>query len=389
MKIAIIDAEIVGQSKHRFPNLCSMKLSSYHKQNGDTVELRTEYSDLVQFDRVYISKVFTKTRVPDEVLNLPNVQYGGTGFFYDNAPPLPDEVEHVMPDYHLYDEWISVRIQEGAKPKEFTYYTDYSIGYLTRKCFRGCYYCVNRNYRKVEVASALSEFMDPTRPKLCFLDDNFFGCPKWRDLIRPVIESGKRFQFKQGLDERLLTKDTVLEISKWRYDNEMIFAFDNIEDKDLITSKLELIRNTAPDWSRRLKFYVFCGCDKNDRYDEEFWMKDITDLFERIWILSKYGAYPYIMRFEKAYESQYSSFYSSVAAWCNQPAQFKKSTFRSFCQVRGMQSSLAAEYGSDPKGYLLAGGKKGLPWEQMELVESKNPDAANKYFDFVGFTNRT
>ena len=215
MKIAIIDAEIVGQSKHRFPNLCSMKLSSYHKQNGDTVELRTEYSDLEQFDKVYISKVFTKTRVPDEVLNLPNVQYGGTGFFYDNAPPLPDEVEHVMPDYHLYDEWISARIQEGAKPKEFTYYTDYSIGYLTRKCFRGCYYCVNRNYRKVEVASALSEFMDPTRPKLCFLDDNFFGCPKWRDLIRPVIESGKRFQFKQGLDERLLTKDTILGSSRF------------------------------------------------------------------------------------------------------------------------------------------------------------------------------
>lgn len=25
MKIGIIDAEIIGKSKHRFPNLCSMK----------------------------------------------------------------------------------------------------------------------------------------------------------------------------------------------------------------------------------------------------------------------------------------------------------------------------------------------------------------------------
>ena len=30
-----------------------------------------------------------------------------TGFYFDKAPNLPDEIEHCMPDYHLYDEWIS------------------------------------------------------------------------------------------------------------------------------------------------------------------------------------------------------------------------------------------------------------------------------------------
>ena len=34
------------------------------------------------------------------------ISYGGTGFFYDKAPKLPEEVEHDMPDYHLYDEWV-------------------------------------------------------------------------------------------------------------------------------------------------------------------------------------------------------------------------------------------------------------------------------------------
>ena len=388
MKVAIIDAEIVGKTKHRFPNLCSMKLSAYHKSKGDEVVLKTDYENLAEFDKVYISKVFTKTFVPEDVLTMSNVEYGGTGFFYDKAPPLPSEIEHIKPDYHLYDEWVEEAIRQGVKRSEFTYYLDYSIGYLTRKCFRGCYYCVNRNYRGVEVASPLSEFMDESRPKLCFLDDNFFGCPKWRELIKPVIESKKRFQFKQGLDERLLNTEKILEISKWKYDGEVIFAFDNIEDKDLIVSKLELIRQTVPDWNRELKFYVFCGCDRHDKYDDEFWRNDIINLFDRIDILSRYGAKPYIMRFEKAYESEFSSFYAAVAAWCNQPSIFNTFTFRLFCQCRGMRRNGYKLYKRDIQGYLQNIGIKGSEWRAMEAVETLFPDIAEKYFDFNGKSNR-
>lgn len=388
MNIAIIDAEIVGKTKHRFPNLCSMKLSSYHKSIGDSVTLKTDYEGLELFDKIYISKVFTKTEVPEHVLSMPNVQYGGTGFYYDKAPPLPPEVEHIMPDYHLYDEWVEQGINSGVKRNEFTYYLDYSIGYLTRKCFRGCYYCVNRNYKGVEVTSPLSEFMDESRPKLCFLDDNFLGCPKWRELIQPVIESKKRFQFKQGLDERLLTADKIIEISKWKYDGEVIFAFDNIEDKELITSKLELIRSTVPDWRRELKFYVFCGCDKHDKYDDEFWKQDIINLFERISILSRYGAKPYIMRFEKVYDSEFASFYAAVAAWCNQPSIFNTFTFRLFCQCRGMRRNGYKLYKRDVERYLKDIGIKGSEWRAMEQVANLYPEIASTYFDFDGKSNR-
>lgn len=388
MNIAIIDAEIIGKTKHRFPNLCSMKLSSYHKSIGDSVTLKTDYESLELFDKVYISKVFTKTEVPEQVLSMPNVQYGGTGFYYDKAPPLPPEVEHIMPDYHLYDEWVEQAISSGVKRNEFTYYLDYSIGYLTRKCFRGCYYCVNRNYKGVEVASPLSEFMDESRPKLCFLDDNFLGCPKWRELIQPVIESKKRFQFKQGLDERLLTAEKIIEISKWKYDGEVIFAFDNIEDKELITSKLELIRSTVPNWKRELKFYVFCGCDKYGKYDDEFWEQDITNLFERISILSRYGAKPYIMRFEKVYDSKFASFYAAVAAWCNQPSIFNTFTFRLFCQCRGMRKNGYKLYKRDVEGYLKNIGIKGSEWRAMEQVANSYPKIATTYFDFDGKSNR-
>ena len=102
MRIAIIDADLVGKKKHRFPNLVSMKLSGYYKELGNDVELKLDYEDLLSYDKVFISKVFTDTAIDESVLNLQNVEYGGTGFYFDKAPNLPNDVEHHMPDYHLY-----------------------------------------------------------------------------------------------------------------------------------------------------------------------------------------------------------------------------------------------------------------------------------------------
>ena len=73
MKIAVVDADLIGRKRHRFPNLACMKLAGYHKDAGDTVELKTDYDSLEGYDRVYLSKVFTDTPVPEAVLNTPNV----------------------------------------------------------------------------------------------------------------------------------------------------------------------------------------------------------------------------------------------------------------------------------------------------------------------------
>jgi len=87
MKIAIIDADLIGRNKHRFPNLVCMKLSSYYKSLGNDVELKLDYKNLALYDKVFLSKVFTDTPVDGKILEMSNVEYGGTGFFYDKAPP--------------------------------------------------------------------------------------------------------------------------------------------------------------------------------------------------------------------------------------------------------------------------------------------------------------
>ena len=318
-KIAVIDADLISKRNHNFPNLTCMKISGYYKEKGYDVVLKRDYGGLEAFDKVFISKVFTDTPFPDEILKLPNVEYGGTGFFYDKSPNLPDEIEHHMPDYGLYDEYVAER---KAKGKKVSNYTDYSIGYLTRGCFRKCSFCVNQKYDRVVEHSPLIEFYNPDRKKICLLDDNFFGCPNWKNLLQGLIDTNRKFVFKQGLDERLLTEDKCKMLFSAKYDGDYIFAFDNIADYNLIEEKLKLIKKYAS--GKNVKFYVLCAYDRDNKYDTEFFLKDIENIYIRIKLLAKYNAIPYLMRYYRYKDFDVAGIYVALANWINWTPFYKK-----------------------------------------------------------------
>lgn len=175
MNIGIIDAELMFLTKHRFPNLASMKISNYYKQNGNQVHLltdTTELDNLDKYDKIFISCVFTSTPIVNmtSILSKPNVEYGGTGFYYDKATPLDFNIEHTMPDYHLYDEWVDKQLIDKSNKKiDYKFFYDYSIGFITRGCFRHCPFCVNQNASNVRSASSLEEFLDTSRKKNMFI----------------------------------------------------------------------------------------------------------------------------------------------------------------------------------------------------------------------------
>lgn len=335
-RIAVIDADLAGRQKHRFPNLACMKLAGYHKGRGDDVVLKTDYKELEAFDRVYLSKVFTDTEVPEGALALENVFYGGTGFFYDKAPSLPEEVEHHMPDYHLYDGWVQGKLDAGAKRNDFQFYLDYSIGFLTRGCFRKCAFCVNKNYDRVCMHSPLEEFLDPGRKKICLLDDNFLGHPRWKEMLDALKRTGKPFQFRQGLDERLLDDEKCRELFSARYDNAYTFSFDNLADAGVIERKLALARKYTDAF---LRFYCFCAFDRADVWDMGFWISDIFGLLKRVEILMKHKCLPYVMRFGRYKESPFRGMYVTIARWANQPGLFKKKSLREYGEMNGRQSA--------------------------------------------------
>ena len=340
MIIAIIDAEIMGKKKHRFPNLSCMKLSAFHKRKQHSVTLKTDWGNLSNFNKVYISKVFTSTPVPESVLALQNVIYGGSGFFYDNAPRLPNEIEHAMPDHDLYKEWVALCISQGVKATEFKYFTDYSIGMATRGCFRRCGFCINRNSKGSKVHSPISEFHDPNRKKICLLDDNFFACKDWRKILSELQTTSKRFQFKQGLDIRLMDEEKCKALSECKYDGDYFFAFDNVDDAKVIERNINLLRQHS---SRRATVYTFCAYDRSGVYDTSFWVNDIIGIFKRLAILAKYNCKPYLMRFEKYKDSPFGKLYSDMATWCNFFPYFQKQSFMEFCENRGVGAKASAE----------------------------------------------
>lgn len=88
MKIGIIDADLLGRHKHRFPNLACEKLSGYWKAQGADVALLMDYDHLNEYDQVYVSKVFTDTPVPEWLVETDKIHIGGTGFYFDKAPNL-------------------------------------------------------------------------------------------------------------------------------------------------------------------------------------------------------------------------------------------------------------------------------------------------------------
>ena len=77
MDIGIMDADFVGRRNHRFPNLACMKIAGYHVANGDSVSLLEGYGDIELYDKVYVSKAFTDTKIPASVLEHDNVSWGG------------------------------------------------------------------------------------------------------------------------------------------------------------------------------------------------------------------------------------------------------------------------------------------------------------------------
>lgn len=364
MKIILIDADLLD-GKSNFPNLALMKISSYYKHKGKQVELLRSYSEHWTAETVYVSKVFDSTKVPIGRIQLRShmIYFGGTGWG-EELPDLPSEIEHSAPDYSLYKDYIEARIREGDNPKKYENYTKYSIGFLTRGCFRKCSFCVNKKYDKAFKASDPSEFVDSERKRIILLDDNFLAYPEWWQLLDEIESYGKPFQFNQGLDIRLLTNRSAIRFANAKTFGDIIFAFDSMKDSELIDKKLRLWRQFS---NKSTKLYVLCGFESQDE-------RDIESVFERIEIIARHRCIPYLMRHADYKGCQFEGLYVQLARWCNQPKFFKKTTFREFCQLR------QAEMKSNRKCSAIVA---------LEQFEELFPHIAEKWFDVKFWNNST
>lgn len=340
--IGIIDNDLIKRKNHNFPNLALMKISAYLKSKGNNVELTNFESvgSLFDFDYIVLSKVFTDTETPEGITEKQNVIYGGSGFFYDKAEKLPNEIEHFPPDYELYKNAYKI----VTKGKDH-FFKNHSIGFMTRGCIRQCEFCININYKKVEKHSELEEFYDEKKPYITLLDDNITAYPKFEEVIIKLKETKKPFTFKQGMDFRLLNEKRMrlLETCKdyGKTDKNTLrtfyFAFDNYTDKDKIIKNLEIWNAIFPKTTMKI-FYVFVGF-KRDRYID-FYEDDYFEMLERIRILYKYNAKPYIMPFENCNGHKYEKQIKIIKQFCYYAIRLGSNSLGKFCEVNKIDTSI-------------------------------------------------
>ena len=262
MKIGLIDVD-----GHNWPSLPLMKISAYHKALGDDVET---WFPMNNYDKVYMSKVFTFTPDVDSVIYADEIERGGTGYFYpDGGHPLPEEIEHIYPDYGLY--------ADATKGKAF--------GFLTRGCPRNCGFCIvsKKEGRASHQVAELSEFWRGQK-EIKLLDPNILACKDRERLLQQLAASGAWVDFTQGLDIRLIegAEELVSAIKVKR----IHFAWDNPE-QDLRPQFRAFKEKSGLDY-RRLGVYVLTNFNSTHEQD-----------LERVYFLRDLGYDPYIMIYEK------------------------------------------------------------------------------------------
>lgn len=263
MKVGLIDVD-----SHNFPNLALMKISAWHKAQGDHVEWCFPMS---HYDIVYQSKVFDNTYSPDIdwIPNADKLIKGGTGYGLKNN--LPSEIEHIYPDYSIYPELTK----------------DTAYGFLTRGCPRHCDFCIvgdKEGLKSTKVAD-LSEFWRGQK-NIVLLDPNILACKDRMNLLDQLSESKAIIYFSQGLDIRLTNEAVADKLNNIRV-KRLHFAWDNPE------------QDLTPYFKRFTDAYNRKSCSVKVVYVLVNFNSTMEQNLYRIYTLRDLGYDPYVMVYDK------------------------------------------------------------------------------------------
>lgn len=239
MRVGLHDAEYEHMAHKTFPNYALMKISAWHKQRGDSVELFTpadpekkilqtgeEYPPQRSaglYDVVYSSKVFDFT---PENPHLPQTAIrGGTG--YTDIPidqTLPPEIDATFPDYNIYPE------------------CDYAIGYLTRGCPNHCRWCVvPQKEGDITAYRSWQRLVRRDTKKLVLMDNNVLACKHGILQLKDLIGSGYAIDLNQGMDARLVDNGIAEILAGLNWIRFIRFSCDQIPQIEAIRRAAELL----------------------------------------------------------------------------------------------------------------------------------------------------
>lgn len=292
-----------------YPNLALMKISAWHKSNGDHVEW---YSPFEQYDVVYMAKVFGFT--PDFghwITNAKEIRKGGTG--YDIHTKLPEEMEFVTPDYSLYP---SIDCKTA-------------YGFLTRGCPNKCKWCVvPRKEGAVRPYMDVDDIAVGGRTNLILMDNNVLACDYGIRQIEKIVERGYRVDFNQALDARLVTNDISRLLAKVRWLNQIRFGCDTPKQIEECERAMQMIDSHRGKPASYL-MYTMIGND----FDEAFRRLNYWRTFKRVRIVAQ----PF--RDVNNPRQIIPQWQKDMAHWANRHQLFASCEFKDFEPRKGFRCS--------------------------------------------------
>jgi hypothetical protein len=287
MKIGLLDVD-----RGKFPNLALMKISSYHKSIGDSVEFATMFEN---YDILYKSKVFTFSPDDEYYYRADKIIEGGTG--YNISSKLPEEIDRIIPDYDLYN-------------------CDHAYGFLTRGCIRRCEWClVPEKEGQLKAYMDIDEFIGNKKTAV-LMDNNVLASEHGIKQIEKIIDKKIKIDFNQGLDARLIDNAMAKLLSKVKWLKPLRMACDSQSMKEPIKKATELLRknNCTPK-----NYFIYTL------------IKDIAESLDRIMFLKDLNLDPYgqpYRDFKNNIEPTIDQ--KNLARWVNHKAIFKSVAWENY-----------------------------------------------------------
>ena len=288
MKVLLVDVD------SKIPNLALMKISAWHKSQGDETGFAIENPDMV-----YISCVFKKNAdqargiskfYPDAEIDI-----GGSGI--DLKKELPEFIEETKPNYDLYP-------------------STYSQGYTSRGCPRKCPFCVvPEKEGMIREVQHPSEFHDSRFDTCMIMDNNLFATSnEWqKSVFSWFIDNKIKMLSPQGWDIRLLTMERAKLLKTIRHAGQIHFAWDNLKDEQAVRKGIALLETTGFDLKHRISFYVLAGY--NTTFEQDLY---------RCETLKNLGVQAFVMPYKK------TKAISALARWANRPWLFWSIPFEKY-----------------------------------------------------------
>lgn len=222
-KIVRIGLHDADGGKH--PNLALGKLAAKHRALGHEVE---RFMALMPYDMIYASMVFSWS---DEDPSLPSSAIrGGTG--YGCAATLPEDVEHLCPDY----DFLGI---------------NHSLGFTTRGCPNRCPFCiVPKKEGPIRAHADVEEFL--RHKSVVLMDNNILAHPHGIAQLEKLARLEVRVDINQGVDASLIDGAIARRLAGLKYIRFLRLACDSRSEMASVDKALQALRAAG------LKAEIFC-----------------------------------------------------------------------------------------------------------------------------------